>query len=88
MTIIKTNTPRAGETAEQDAARLAPRGIGPITPMRTRCPLLHVHESELQAWYAADWAYMGPSEREGFCIIEWPHSREPVAPFKGEKGAA
>lgn len=54
---------------------------------RTRCPLLHVHETELQAWYSAGWNYQGASDREAFCIIEWPHSRDPVAPFKGETAA-
>lgn len=81
MDTVRTNTPRPGETAEQDATRTAPRGA-PTTPERTRCPLLHIHESELQSWYDSGWSYMRASEQTGFCIIEWPHSRDPVAPFK------
>jgi hypothetical protein len=55
---------------------------------QTRAGIIHVHETEVTEWHEIGWAYVGPSEKEDYCIIEWPHDRPAVAPFKDRSDVA
>lgn len=51
---------------------------------QTRYQTYEVPESELLEWYEREWSYVGPAERDGYCVIMWEHDRPISAPFRGE----
>lgn len=59
-----------------------------MTDTTTRCPLLHVHESEILDWWNCGWHFVQPSERKDYLIIEWQLDKAPVMPFKEQPNEA
>lgn len=54
-----------------------------ITDTSTRCPLIHIPEAELAAYYEIGWAYVEQSPtKPDFVVMEWQSKRPPVMPFK------
>lgn len=51
---------------------------------RTRCPVVHIPERMVCAYWNAGWTYIGPSPNLDFAIMQWDQAGPIVEPVDEE----
>jgi len=52
---------------------------------RTRCPIIHIPESDVPAYWEAGWNYIGPAPADGFAIMQWESPKRPLLPVADQE---
>lgn len=52
---------------------------------RNRCPVHHIHESEVITWHRIGWTYVGPADDSDFAVMQWEHATPPAKPMQDDE---